>query len=158
MVHKLTNIFLNSWIGPNHSFLRYSSLFLLLTPVKKNNSIMTQKNKLGRKTGSCVLSESRSVKLDRAMRPMRKSEKQWMGKKNLLLQGSKLDQLFGAFKENKLLKRRRWQALEVVEEAKKTTSFQGVASNLSSFFAAQSSLDKRAAMTKTVRSLHKKKP
>ena len=42
---------------------------------KKNNSIMTQKNKLGRKTGSCVLSESRSVKLDRAMRPMRKSEK-----------------------------------------------------------------------------------
>lgn len=119
---------------------------------------MTQKNKLGRKTGSCVLSESRSVKLDRAMRPMRKSEKQWMGKKNLLLQGSKLDQLFGAFKENKLLKRRRWQAaLEVEEEAKKTTSFQGVASNLSSFFAAQSSLDKRAAMTKTVRSLHKKK-
>ena len=117
---------------------------------------MTQKNKLGRKTGSCVLSESRSVKLDRAMRPMRKSEKQWMGKKNLLLQGSKLDQLFGAFKENKLLKRRRWQAALEVEEAKKTTSFQGVASNLSSFFAAQSSLDKRAAMTKTVRSLHKK--
>ena len=54
---------------------------------------------------------------------------------NLLLQGSKLDQLLGAFKENKLLKRRRWQAVEV-EEAKKTTSFQGVASNLSSFFAA----------------------
>ena len=31
---------------------------------------------LGRKTGSsCVLLESGSVKLDRAMRPMRKSEK-----------------------------------------------------------------------------------